>query len=167
MIACPICLENNWKKKRGDWKRCSTCGYLDTTIKKRKCIKCKKEIGKYAKKNLQICYECQEKSKTKKAQEIKCKTPYCPNAFKSKRNKLYCRQCSSELANWKTENGNLWKAKVHNILKNATHKETIFATLKKEYPELSKQKLINYLATHIKLNNVLRLRPGVYIWANP
>lgn len=163
MPPCPICSENNWKKLRGSWKRCLRCGHLDTTLTQRKCIICNEILGKYSKRTMQVCFRCQGKKRHTKSEQKKCITPHCPNAIKDRKHGNYCQQCQTELYDTKTKNGNLWKQKAYNLLEKMYHIETLHKKLKREYPKLTRQKIINFLKKHTDLGNVQMVEPGVYI----
>lgn len=158
---CELCGGETWTKLRGNWKRCKNCGRLETTIEKRTCKSCGKDIGRYAKKTKLYCFDC-NKNKPEESYII-CSVIGCENKLKKPQIKSgICKQCNREKNDWLTPNGHLWKSKALFILNEMQVRGELLRILKKEYPELNKDILGGWLIRQMKAGTVNRIRHGLY-----
>lgn len=163
MQDCEICGGNDWITVDSDWVRCARCGRLETNIPQRACSVCGKPFGKYAKQRMKICMECRESNSSFESRLL-CKTPGCGNKI-GKRADLsgYCKQCLSEIKSG-NGNGHMWKKFTMSMITNEpTGTKDLLEAVQENYPEVTRNKLFDWLARQTKEGVLQRVGRGLYL----
>lgn len=163
--SCEICGGESWEPLRGEWKRCLKCGHLETTVPERTCQICGRPIGKYAKQTLNICINC--KTVSEYPVQGHCETPFCGRKIKSKSGQTHCDECLFETYHWKTPNGPQWKEQAVKVFQDPTQLKDAHEALKASFPELSRDKLVNWVAKQHRSGFLVRLGHGIYQLKEP
>lgn len=163
MPECEICGENNWSIVDSNWLRCKRCGRLETRMPERTCLICGKQVGKYAKPKTKICIVCKESSESTFESRLLCKTPACGNRLGKRADPSgYCRQCLYEIETCNTKDFHLWKSFALSVAIVPVDTIELLKQLQKRYPEMTRNKMFDWLIKQTKEGVLKRVGHGTY-----